>query len=168
MSARRLSLFVVLLVVPTIVSAQRTRGGTRGGKMAFDSSAGPRKTGIMSPKELERENMVGFVLDKRKDLKLSDDEVKALKEINDRAKDSVSTSMRSLDSIGNQMRRTGDLAPSGEAQQVAKLLASQKIEAVRSQYDAFLKEALAKLTEEHQKAANDLIEVRRKELNPDK
>jgi len=166
--SRRLSLVVVLLLLPTFVSAQRTRGGSRGGKMSFDSSAGPRKTGIMSPKELERENMVNFVLDKRKDLKLSDDEVKALKEINDRAKDSVSAPLRSLDSIGSQMRRSGDLAPSPESQQVAKLVAGQKIEIVRGQYDAFLKEALAKLTEEHQKAANDLIEARRKELTPDK
>jgi hypothetical protein len=166
--SRRLSFVVIVLLLPTLASAQRTRGGSRGGKMSFDSAGGPRKTGIMSPKDLERENMVNFVLDKRKDLKLSDDEVKSLKEINDRAKDSVSVSLRTLDSIGGQMRRTGDLAPSNESQQLAKLLASQKIDLVRAQYDGFLKEALAKLTDDQQKSANDLIMTRRKELTPDK
>jgi hypothetical protein len=112
--------------------------------------------------------MVGFVLDKKKDLKLSDDEVKALKGVSDHLKDSISVAMNSLDSIASRMRRTGDLAPSEGDRQVGRLIASQRASDVRAQYDVFLKEALTKLSDEHQKAANDLIEARRKELAPDK
>jgi hypothetical protein len=171
MSARRLSLVAVLLVVPTILSAQRTRGGSsrssERGKMDLDT-AGVRKSGILSTKDLQKENMVAFVLDKKKDLKLSDDEVNALKAINDHLKDTVSAPMNSLDSIASRLRRSGDFAPSEGDRTAARLIATQRIAEVHSQYDAFLKEALSKLTEEHQKVANDLIEARRKELTPDK
>ncbi len=172
MSARRLSLVAVLLVVPTILSAQRTRGGgssrsSERGKMDLDT-AGVRKSGILSTRDLQKENMVAFVLDKKKDLKLSDDEVNALKAINDHLKDTVSAPMNSLDSIANRLRRSGDFAPSEGDRTAARLIATQRIAEVHSQYDAFLKEALSKLTEEHQKVANDLIEARRKELTPDK
>ena len=117
MSARRLSLVAVLLVVPMILSAQKRGGGGGGskserGKMTFDTTRA-RNSGLLSPKDLEKENMVGFVLDKKKDLKLSDDEVKALKGINDRLKDSVSVAMNSLDSIASRMRRTGEKAGDG-------------------------------------------------------
>jgi hypothetical protein len=174
MSVRRLSLMAVLLVLPTILSAQKRGGGSSAGgsksernKMTFDTTR-VRSSGLLSTKDLEKENMVGFVLDKKKDLKLSDDEVKALKGINDRLKDSVSVAMNSLDSIASRMRRTGDLAPSEGDRQVGRLIASQRVSDVRSQYDVFLKEALTKLSDDHQKAANDLIEARRKELAPDK
>lgn len=172
MSARRLSLVAVLLVVPMILSAQKRGGGGGGskserGKMTFDTTRA-RNSGMLSTKDLEKENMVGFVLDKKKDLKLSDDEVKALKGINDRLKDSVSVAMNSLDSIASRMRRTGDLAPSEGDRNVGRLIASQRAADVRAQYDVFLKEALTKLSEEHQKAASNLVEARRKELAPDK
>ena len=171
MSVRRLSVVAALLVLPTILSAQKR--GDRGGKsenkdkMALDTGR-VRGSGIMSTKDLQKDNMVAFVLDKKKDLKLSDDEVKALKGINDRLKDTVSVQMNSIDSIASRMRPTGDLAPTEGDRNVGRLIASARITEVRSQYDAFLKEALTKLSEEHQKAANDLIEVRRKELAPDK
>lgn len=172
MSARRLSLVAALLVLPTLVTAQRTRSSAGGhisdrGKMDLDT-AGARKSGILATKDLQKENMIAFVLDKKKDLKLGDDEVKALKTIQDHLKDTVSAPMNSLDSITNQMRRTGDLAPSESDRNLARLIGAQRVSEVRSQYEAALKDALTKLTEEHQKAASDLIDARRKELTPDK
>jgi hypothetical protein len=168
MSARRLSLVAALVVVPTILLGQRGGGGgvssaTQGTGVRTKIDADPVKptriNGIPTSKELQKENMVNFVLDKKKDVKLSDDEVKALKSINDRLKDTVSAPMKSLDSIAGEMKRGGDM-------RAARVFAPQYVGEVRFQYEAFLKEALTKLSEEHQKAANDLIEARRKELAP--
>ena len=173
MSVRRFSVLAVLLVLPTILSAQKKGDRSKSemekekDKLALDTGK-VRGSGIMSTKDLQKDNMVAFVLDKKKDLKLSDDEVKALKGINDRLKDTVSVAMNTLDSIASRMRRTGDLAPTEGDRNVGRLIASDRIAEVRSQYDASLKEALTKLSDEHQKAANDLIQARRKELAPDK
>jgi len=175
MSVSRLPLVAALLVLPVLLSAQR-RGSAGAGAATppggVSTSTKSRqkidkdpvkenRNPIPSTKDLEKENMVNFVLDKKKDLKLSNDEVNALKQINDHARDTVAAPMKSLDSIAGELKRGGDRA-------AASMFAPQFVAEVRFQYDAFLKEALSKLSEEHQKAASDLIEARRKELAPDK
>ncbi len=180
MSARKLSLVAVLLVLPALLPAQR--GGRSGGGSSAGAGGTPpdvststksgikidkdpvrpkTDNGIPSTKDLQRENMVNFVLDKKKDLKLSDDEVKALKQINDHIKDTVTSPMKSLDSISGEMKHGGDM-------RAARVFAPNYVAEVRAQYDTFLKEALTKLSDEHQKAANELIEARKKELAPEK
>jgi hypothetical protein len=173
MSARRLFLVGALLGFPALAPAQRRPSG--GGSSSYGGSSKPGQSKLdgvkidkemFSTKDLQKENMVAFVLDKKKDLKLTDDEVKALKEINDQLKDSVKTSMKALDSIADQMRRHDDNAPDRGDRQAARVFSDSYISGVRAQYDASLKVALAKLTDEQQKSANEMIEARRKELAP--
>lgn len=180
MSARKLSVVVVLLVLPALLSAQRrgSSGGGSGGSGGASTCGTDRKdSGVkcditkdpvrpvrkdpFSTKDLQKENMVAFVLDKKKDLKLSDDEVKALKDLGDHLKDTLRSPMRSLDSISSELKRGGDY-------RMAQVFGPQYVAEVRTQYDTFLKEALTKLSEEHQKAAADVIESRRKELAAEK
>jgi hypothetical protein len=173
MSARRLVLVGALLGIPALATAQRrpTSGGsgTYGGSKAVGQSKleGTRiRKEMFSTKDLEKENMVAFVLDKKKDLKLSDDEVKALKDINQQLKDTLRTPMKALDSIADKMRRQDEGAPDQDERNSARIFAQSYIAEVHTQYDNYLKLALAKLTDDHQKPANDVIESRRKELAP--
>ena len=74
--------------------------------------------------------------------------------------------MKALDSIADQLRRHDDNAPDRGDRQAARVFSDSYITGVRGQYDAALKAALAKLTDEQQKSANAMIENRRKELAP--
>jgi hypothetical protein len=179
MSARRLSLVAALLIVPTLVHAQRGGGGGGGGSSsgkfgrpvdAEIKDNGPKDaTGIMLTKDLQKENMVQLILDKKKDLKLTDDEVKQLKSINDHIKDTISGPMKSLDSITSELkRRSGEQGPDRQGMLTGRIMSEAHVAEVREQYTAALKDALSKLTDDQQKAANDLINARRKELAGDK
>jgi hypothetical protein len=172
MAARRILLLGALFALPSVALAQRG-GGIRSGPTGKSGVgdditkdvARPTRKDPYSTKDLQKENMVNFLLDKKKDLKLSDDEVKSLKEINDHIKDTTKASMHSLDSLSGEMRGKGD--ERGDAQ-AARVFGPQYLADVRAQYDDQLKAALAKLTEEHQKAAQTLIDARRKELEDEK
>jgi hypothetical protein len=173
MSARRLILIGAILGLPALASAQRRPTGGSSSTYGGSKATGQSKLDgvkvdkeMFSTKDLQKENMVAFVLDKKKNLKLTDDEVKALKEINDRLKDSVKTSFTALDSIADQMRRHDDNAPDRGDRQAARVFSDSYITGVRAQYDASLKVALAKLTDDQQKSASEMIESRRKELAP--
>jgi hypothetical protein len=152
-----------LLTLPSLAHAQRGGRKSRGGDDA-NVSKGPikPKRDQYSSKELQKENMVNFILDKKKDLKLSDDEVKALKEINDHLKDTTKAQLKSLDSLANEIRYSGQEDAAG------RIFGAQFLADVRRQYDEHLQTALAKLTEDQQKAANALIETRRQELAKEK
>jgi hypothetical protein len=145
--------------------AHAQRGGRSRGKSDDNNvSKGPMrpKRDQYSSKEIQKENMVDFILDKKKDLKLSDDEVKALKEINDHLKDTTKAQLHSLDSLANEIRYSGQEDAAG------RIFGAQYLADVRRQYDEHLQAALGKLNEEQQKAANALIESRRQELAKEK
>ena len=171
MRARRVFLLGALIALPSIAFAQRTgvkTGPT--GKPGVDEDITkdrdkPRGPDPFSTKELQKENMVNFILDKKKDLKLADDEVKALKEINDHLKDTTKAPMHSLDSLSSELRRGG---PDRGDMQAARVFGPQYMAEVRMQYDEHLKSALAKLTPDHQTAAQTLVDTRRKELEDEK
>jgi len=176
MIARRILVLGALFTLPSIAHAQRrgSSGGSAGG--ATSTSTGvkskieadpvrPVRKDPFSTKELQKENMVNFILDKKKDLKLGDDEVKALKEIADHIKDTTKAPIHSLDSLSSELKRGG---PDVEDRQAARVFGPQYLAEVRFQYDEHLKAALAKLTEDHQKAAMALVDARRKELDEEK
>jgi hypothetical protein len=173
-SARRLLFVTAFVGLPALASAQRrptsgSSGGGYGGSKAVGQSKvdGPTiQKDMFSTRDLQKENMVAFLLDKKKDLKLSDDEVNALKEINEQLKDTLRGPMKSLDSISSQMRRTDGGSPDQDDRSAARVFGRSYVAEVRADYDTFLKLALGKLSEEHRTSASPLIETRRKELAP--
>jgi hypothetical protein len=164
MSRRRLSVLLLLLVIPVIASAQRT-GGRRSsdGGSRGSERAGAQASATISAKDLENQNPIELILDKKKDLGLSGTEVDELEKLNDRLKDSVKQSLHTIDSIAKAMKRTGDAAPTTGQMFIGRTVTSQQVALVRTQYEAALKDALTKLDAARQPTATALVEKSLKE-----
>src|SRR4051812_15328477 len=160
MTRRRLSFVALALVaLPSLLLAQRGGGRTRGPEKMDMSRIGKGGSPV---KELEKENPVALLLDKKKDLKLADEEVNALKTINEQLKESVKPNLKAIDSVQKELKKNEDGPTTGEMF-IARKLTEIETASVTSRYDAALKDALSKLTADHQQAASDLLAKEREE-----
>jgi hypothetical protein len=167
LSVRRVLIALVLL--PTIASAQRGGGGGGGktprgdAKPDFDAIAG-KKGGIqLSNRDVEEMSPIKLLIDKRKDLKLSDDQVKGLKEIESKLKEKNDPSYRALDSL-----RRAAQPPLHEPtdDEKARMMGAQRsagvvVGTIRENYDAALNDALPALDETQRGRAKEFLEKQR-------
>lgn len=156
---------LTLLVIPTVVSAQRsrTRGERRPNWDQIESNSG--KGPQISGRDLEAIHPVKHLLDKRKDLKLSDDLAKQLKELQDKDKEKNQSLFKAVDSLRGVIRsRSGTKS---DEDRVRATLAREEIrtvlQTVLATYDSTLKVAIPLLDESQQKTANALLEKHREE-----
>lgn len=170
-------ILVSLILIPTVAFAQRGGGGSGGSggsrvrgdpKADWQSVLGSNSGGIkLSNRDVENISPVKLLIDKRKDLKLSDDQLNRLKEIDAKLKDKNQDSFKALDSL----RRMGQ-APAHEPNDddrarmsMARRLVMATVGTIRENYDAALKEALPILDEPQQKTASELLEKQKSEAD---
>ncbi len=157
MKPRVLSL-LALALLPSVALAQR--GRDRGTKADFDAMIGSSPVGLrLSNGDVEDMNPVKLLVDKRKDLKLTDDQLKQIRAMNDALKESTRPQFKVLDSLRIAMRpRAG---ADEEVERVRIQLARQDVmdlvKAIREGYDAKLKEAVALLDESQKAKADELV-----------
>jgi len=172
---RRALAVASLMVLPALAAAQRGGGssggggGFGGGKKGADPNWNDIKGssgGIdLSNKDVENTSPVKLLIDKRKDLKLSDDQVNKVKDIESKTKEKVNPLYRALDSL----RKEAKIPPGRETDedrsraQMAKREVQNVVKEIRDHYDAAFKEALPLLDEGQQKTANELAEKQREE-----
>ena len=173
MSLRKLA-FVTLLFAPTVLMAQRG-GGSSGGsgrvergdrRANYDEIEKTATPGLqLSNRDVEDISPIKLLLDKRKDLKLTDDQQKQIKDIESKMKETVKPAFGSLDSLRAVMKRPAGKLSDEERAQVA--LARQDVPTViakiREGYDASLKDAMALLNPDQQKTAQELVDKRSQE-----
>jgi hypothetical protein len=163
------------MVVPALASAQRGGGsssgggGFGGGKKGADPNWNDIKGGSggidLSNKDVENTSPVKLLIDKRKDLKLSDDQLGKIKDIESKTKDKVSPLYRALDSL----RKETKIPPGKETDddraraQAAKREVNGVVKEIRDSYDAAFKEALPLLDDGQQKTANELADKQKEE-----
>jgi len=153
-------MFAALVLVPSLLVAQR-RGGSGGfGRDQGDKYGGPgaNNGGMqLSNGDVEDMSPLKLLIDKRKDLKLADDKVKALKELEGKVKDQVQPSFKILDSLRRELRNPPREEDRGRMMSARNGVMNVVTE-IRSAYDASLKEALPLLNEEQQKKAAELVD----------
>ena len=166
----RAALLVAFLAIPTLASAQRGGGGggsrTRGDQRADWGSINGGATGLqLSNRDVEDMSPVKLLIDKRKDLKLTDDQLKGLKDVEQKLKTTNEPSFKALDSLRNEMKPKNS-SPSDEDRErmgAARRTVPQVVATIRSNYATSLKDATSILNETQQQAAAEMLEKQSKE-----
>ena len=173
MLSRRVAV-LALLLVPSVAVAQRGGGGAAGaaggagGEAAsradkrahFDEVEKGTKPGLqLSNGDVEDISPVKLLLDKRKALKLSDDQQKQIKDIDGKLKAMNAPLFKTLDSLRIELKpRSGT---PNEADQLRMTMARSDVgvvvKSIRRNYDIALLEALPLLDETQRKVANDAL-----------
>ena len=167
MPSRKLLLLALLLLVPIAAEAQRRGGGGGGGGRGGGRRADFKNMGAgnmpisISNKDIESMSPVKVLLDKKKDLTLTDDQVKQLKALDVTLKTNNDTLWKAVDSLRKEMKVNNNAAnPQVEQIRVrgARTSMVEVIKALKESFDAAEPDALKVLTEDQQKTAGDLLE----------
>jgi hypothetical protein len=159
---------VALPAVSLPAFAQRGGGKTRGDEKAtndFNQMSG--STIKLSNKDIENISPLRLLIDKRKDLKLTDDQLAKLKDRDDKLKESMKPSFGALDSLRRIATPAGRTADEGDK---ARMMDTRRrftavVSGIRVQYDAAASEAASLLDETQQKQATDLLQKQRAEAD---
>jgi hypothetical protein len=147
---------VALLVLPAIATAQRSRAGVRDPN-ALKMDEGPQGPALR-PRDVEELSPLRLLIDKRKDLKLSDAQVDAMKQAEKKQKDANEPLMKAIDSLVHEMRPPLNRTPESDARmRDARVSLQETIGKVREAYDASAKEALAGFDADQQTKANEML-----------
>lgn len=163
---RRFALITSLLVLPSIALSQRGGGSQAGRKTEmFDKNADAPKGPAIRVRDLEDMSPLKLLIDKRKDLKLSDPQLTSLKDAEGKLKDKNAPLFKAVDSLLSEMRQAANGA--ADANQ-AKMRNAQNglmgaIGDVNTNYEAAAKEAVATLDAEQQTKANEMIAKQRED-----
>jgi hypothetical protein len=157
---RRL-LLVTFLLVPSLAVAQRGGGSRSGGDRgrSAGSDVPPMPTGpALRTRDLEDMSPVKLLIDKHKDLKLSDAQINALKASEPALKSKNEPIFHVVDSLLGRMRPSLNGSDEERARiREARMDVMSAIGDVRANYDAAAKDALATLDPEQQTKANELL-----------
>jgi len=160
MVSRRLGVFA-LLMIPVVASAQRGAAGRGTKPPDYDQlSAKDRSPGGMklTNKDVESMSPVRMLIDKRKDLALSDDQLKAFKDLDAKSKPRNDTLFKALDSLRRELKPS-TAPPDVERLRVRSLMPSviAVVQEIRANYDADAGAALPLLVDSQKKTAGELL-----------
>jgi hypothetical protein len=160
----------MMISLPALAMAQRGGGGgggsrvERGDKQA-DYGLMNGSTIKLSNKDLENVSPLRLLIDKRKDLKLTDDQLAKLKDRDDKLKESMKPSFGALDSlrrIATPASRNPDEGDRARMMETRRHF-TEVVTGIRTQYDIAAGEVISTFDETQQKLAKDLVERQRAE-----
>lgn len=163
---KRSAAVALLIALPALAVAQRGGGRTRGdAKPDYNSMIG--NTFKLSNRDLENISPIKLLIDKRKDLKLTDEQIAKLKDREDKLKESTKPAFSALDSLRRAAAPMGSKADEGDAARVGstRRAFTDVVKGLRTQYDAAFSDALPILDETQQKQATDLAQKQRAEAD---
>jgi hypothetical protein len=154
---------VLLLSVPVLAHAQRGGGG--GGRMGGSKDADwnavmadvPKGPSI-SGKDFVEASPLAMLLDKKKDLKLTDAQITAIKAADEKLQAANKDRYTLVDSLKKQMRPS--VAPTAEDEArlaIARESMQGVVRDIRASHDADTKAVVQTLDPEQQKTAEDLL-----------
>ena len=169
--ATRLSVQIALLttlIVPSTLLAQRGGGGTKGdfggtakpNKDAFGEKTGPAGPTITA-KDFQESSIFKLLLDKKKDLKLTDAQVNAFKDADNKLKDANADRFKLLDSLRTESKAKTSGDPSAE--EMARLAIARDalmgvVKDIRASYDDAAMKASSSLDASQQKSGQELMQ----------
>lgn len=166
---RNVLVVAALLLTPVVAIAQRGGGGgrTRGDQRAdFGAVMNANSGGLsLSNRDVEDISPIKLLIDKRKDLKLSDDQVKAFKDLESKMKDESRESFRALDSL---RRAAAPPAREPNDEDRSRMMEARRtalavVGTIRQKYDATLQLALPTLDENQRKSADALLDKQKQD-----
>jgi len=160
-----------LALLPTVALAQR--GGSGGmsrqrGEKSADWNSVDGKGGVkLSNRDIENVSPIKLLIDKKKDLKLSDEQVNKLTELDGKLKETNDPSFKALDSLRRAAQpplRAGD--PSDEDRD--RMMSARRgigvvVGTIRGNYESSAADAMAILDETQKKAAEELLAKQKEE-----
>jgi hypothetical protein len=165
----RAPVVVALLLIPTIVEAQRTNRGKVPSDWDRADTAMGRPVPAIKQNEIEKLSAVHIMVGKKKDLKLNDEQLAKLKELG-KAEESQNVALyQRIDSLRLAMRRRA--GEDGDQERARSTVARQDMLAVlrqiRQNYDSTFKMCTPILSEEQMKLASTIVEEERQEADDD-
>jgi hypothetical protein len=173
MPSRKLLLLALVLSIPITADAQRGGGGappvTTGAKVERGDRRGSYNVGLsdgsfpisISDKDVEGLSPVKVLLDRKKDLTLTEQQVKQLKDMETALRSENDTLFNQLDSLRKEMRSNKN-APNQQVEMLrvrsARTATFEVVKALGVKYEAAEPNALKVLTDEQQKPATELLE----------
>lgn len=145
---------------PTLLFAQRGGGGVGRKVPQADYSTMSGSMIKMSNRDLEDVSPLKLLIDKRKDLKLTDDQLSKIKDQENKLKESTKPGFEALDSLrraatpSNRTPDDGDMARAGDARRRF----AEVVSGIRAQYDGAAMEAVGLLDDTQKPTANQLLQ----------
>jgi hypothetical protein len=163
---RRLCHLVTLIVLPSLAAAQRGGGSRTQADKPVDMFSKEDEQSMrptLRLGDLEDQSPLKLLIDKHKDLKLTDAQVADLKTRESTLKDKSAPTLELADSLINQLHSTSS---SDDGRSKARFTASalgHVIEALRATYDSAGTDAVATLDTEQQPKAKELLEKQKQD-----
>ncbi|MEP6494226.1 MAG: hypothetical protein ABJF01_16205 [bacterium] len=161
---RRSLALAALLLAPSLAVAQRTQATKRTDLMSKDDIP---KAPAIRVRDIEDQSPLRLLIDKRKDLALTDAQLSQIKDADGKLKEKNAPLYKAVDSLVRELRPPSGTPSADDNSRMrnARLGLSEVIADVRTNYDASAKDAIALLTPDQQPKANDLVAKQREECD---
>jgi len=163
---RRFFIIATLLTLPSVAAAQRTRTQSDRRTEMFDKDSS-RQTppAVLRVRDIEDQSPIKLLIDKRKDLKLTDAQLSQLKDSEGKLKDKNAPLLKAVDSLVRELRY-GMGSPSEDSRaraRNARIGLMTTLGDIRTNYDASAKDALATFEPDQQSKATELLDKQKQE-----
>ena len=161
---RRLLVTTTLLVAPSILLAQRG-GRTQADKRTelMDKAEIPKGIDVRV-RDREDQSPLHLLIDKRKDLNLTDAQLSQLKDAEEKLKEKTAPTLKSADSLIRATRLTASSSDAEKSRaQSARGTLMEVIKTLNESYDAARKDAVALLDAQQQPKANEMLDKQRQD-----
>jgi hypothetical protein len=164
-----LAVAMVALAVPGLATAQRGGGGrsraTSRTDMFGDEFGSRRKNAITSGK-IQDLDPVAILIDKHKDLSLTDGQVDTLKQMNDKLREAQKPALHVLDSLNQAIANMGSNISGDDQSHYQTLNTFVRMVAgnLRQQYDSVENDARALMNDDQKQKADDVLRDSHDEL----
>lgn len=166
-------LFIATLVAlasarPTIGAAQRSRTQSDRRTELFDKDSSRQNSApAVRTRDVEDQSPIKLLIDKRKDLKLTDAQLSQLKDSEGKLKEKNAPLLKAVDSLALDLRRAmgGSSDDARERARAARMGLMSAMGEIRMNYDASAKEALATFDADQQSKAAELLDKQKQEAD---
>lgn len=162
---KHLLILAMLVAVPSVATSQRTRSQADKRTELFDKDSSSRQAPALRVRDVEDQSPIKLLIDKRKDLKLTDAQLSQLKDTEGKLKDKNAPLLKAVDSLVRDLR-SATASQSDEARsraRTARMALMTTLGDIRANYDASAKDAVAALDPDQQSKATELLEKQRQE-----
>lgn len=163
---RTTSIVLALVLLPAVADAQG-RGRDRGARDNSEELSRSMPTGpTLSSRDVEKSSPLKYFIDKRKDLKLSDDQLKQVKDMDAQQKDKNAASYKTVDSLVRVMKPTTSVQTAEDEARViiAREALMQVLSDVRTSDGAAADAAMAGFDDAQKATAAELLKKQREDV----
>ena len=154
---RPLALALALMALPTLAAAQRARTQSDKRTELFGKTDFPSGPSLRT-RDIEDLNPLKLLIDKRKDLKLTDAQLDGLKKAESALKERNQPLYKAIDSLAREAKPSENPNPEAEARvRNARRDLEGAISTILDNYDTASKDAVAALDAEQQTRAGELL-----------